>query len=197
MLFIVIAALQLSVKAQVTSDTTLRKNCIKINLLSPIVSAVNLAVEIQTKKDYSFQLGVVYMNHATYGTTDGVTKAFFVTPEFRYQIANTRGGYAFVGAFARYINMEYSQSERKLGTTLYSTARYESVGFGVLIGQKVIYRNRVAFEFFVGPVYSGIVSAKNDFFNRGSDDIIIDQDIPYTLLRRYGLRSGFTIGWMF
>jgi hypothetical protein len=137
------------------------------------------------------------MNHATYALSDGLTKAIFLTPEIRYELASTRGGYSFVSAFARYINMEYSQTEKSNGKSKRSVGEYQSVGLGVMIGQKFIYKNRVAFELFAGPVYSGLISSRNDFYNRASDDLIVDQDIPYALLRRYGLRAGFTVGWMF
>lgn len=197
-LFIGVFVLLLPAKPQEVINNDDRKHCIKINLLSPVVSALNLAFETQIAKEYSFQLGAVYMNHPAYGTTDGVTKAFFITPEFRYELTNTRNGYAFIGVFTRYINMDYSRSEKHPGGVISrSSAKYESLGLGVLIGQKIIYRNKIVFEFFAGPVYAGLLSAKNDFYYRKQDEIILDQDIPDTLLRRYGIRAGFTIGWMF
>lgn len=173
------------------------RSCIKLNMLSPVMSTLNLAFETQTAEDYSVQLGVAFMNHPTYANTDGLTRAVFLTPEFRYKLADTKQGYAFIGVFGRYINMKYEQSETHFLLTSKSTSQYESVGAGLIIGQKLVYKKRVALEFFGGPVYSGIVSSKNDFFNRGNKDITIDQDVPYTLLRRYGIRAGFTIGWLF
>lgn len=173
------------------------KRSIKLNMLSPVMSTLNLAFETQTADDYSIQFGVAFMNHPTYANTDGVTRALFLTPEFRYKLADTKQGYVFIGVFGRYINMKYEQSETHFLITSKSTSHYESVGGGIIVGQKLIYKNRVALEFFGGPVYSGIISSRNDFFNKADKDITIDQDIPYTLLRRYGVRAGFTVGWLF
>jgi hypothetical protein len=63
-----------------------------------------------------------------------------------------------------------------------ATSNYQSIGGGIVIGQKLMYKSRVAIELFAGPVYFGIINSKNDFFNKSDDDIIIDQDIPFALL---------------
>lgn len=193
-LIVVTIALYLHAGAQGISKDKERRHSLKINLLSPLASTLNLAFETQTAKDCSFQLGMAYMNHSTYDETDGLTNAFFVTPEFRFELTKTKGGYAFVGAFARYINMQYSRTERR--GAKHSTAQYESLGVGLLVGQRFVYRNVLAIEIFAGPVYSWLVAAENNFYNRGNTDIVLD-DIPYSLLKRYGLRAGVTLGWMF
>ncbi len=159
-----------------------RKSCIKLNMLSPVMSTLNIAIETQTADDYTVQLGFAYMNHPTYANTNGLTKAFFLTPELRYQLGETKNGYAFIGVFGRYNNMEYTESERKFLVTRKATSNYQSIGGGIVIGQKLMYKNRVAIELFAGPVYFGIINSKNDFFNKSDDDIIIDQDIPFALL---------------
>lgn len=189
--------IHLSVMAQQNAVTDERPFCIKINLLSPVMSTVNIALETSIGDDKSFQLGVAYMNHSTYGTTDGVTKAFFVTPEWRYELKQNRNGYSFIGAFARYIHMDYSQTDRYRSAQKMSTSSYDCLGLGIVLGQKFIYRNRVMIELFAGPVYSGILQGKNDFYNHSSSDILVDEDIPHTLLKRYGVRAGLTVGWMF
>jgi hypothetical protein len=159
-----------------------RKSCIKLNMLSPVMSTLNIAIETQTADDYTVQLGFAYMNHPTYANTNGLTKAFFLTPELRYQLGETKNGYAFIGVFGRYNNMEYTESERKFLVTRKATSNYQSIGGGIVIGQKLMYKSRVAIELFAGPVYFGIINSKNDFFNKSDDDIIIDQDIPFALL---------------
>ena len=195
--FLLTTVLGYSAMAQDSSAARGYRGGIKLNLLSPIYSTANVAVEVNTGKDYSLQLGLAYMNHTTFGTTDGLTKAIFITPELRYELMETRHGHAFIGLFTRYIDMEYTQSETWRGVKKKSTADYQSIGVGVIIGQKFVFKNKVAIEFFAGPVYSGILKGKNDFYNRASDDLIVDQDVPLTLLSKYGLRAGFTVGWLF
>jgi hypothetical protein len=190
--------LQLPLTAQQhTLSEQNRPFCLKINLLSPVMSTINLAFESSVGGDKSFQLGVAYMNHSTYGATDGLTQAFFVTPELRYELNQNRNGCSFIGAFVRYLHMDYTQTERYRFTQKMSTSSYDCLGLGIVLGQKFIFRNRVMIEMFAGPVYSGVLKGKNDFYNRSSSDIIVDEDIPHTLLKRYGVRAGLTVGWMF
>ncbi|MES2558970.1 MAG: DUF3575 domain-containing protein [Bacteroidota bacterium] len=195
--FIALAMAQMEVTAQQQMGMKEHQHCIKINLLSPIMSTVNLAFETNIGSDKSFQLGFAFMDHSTYGTTDGVTKAYFLTPEFRYRLVEYKNGYSFIGAFGRYIHMQYSQTDKYRFDVKKSSSVYDCLGLGIILGQKFIYRDRVVIEMFAGPVYSGIVQSKNDFYNRAESDINLDEDIPHTLLKRYGVRAGLNVGWMF
>lgn len=204
-----------------------RQNIIKVNLLSPIYGTIMMAYQHNVRKDASFQIGFGYMDfNGFYGTYDKEvnpsdfnspveykydfeenTKAFFITPEYRFMIfgSDMRGFY--VAPFAKYMYMNYQENYGKDTTHVYvprdqrkflqvqDNYIYHTLGLGATIGQQLIFKNRVSLEYFVGPVYNILLSS-SDHSTSTSDPVVSDV-MPTLIVRGYGVRAGFTLGFLF
>ena len=138
-----------------------------------------------------------------------LTKGFTIVPEYRF-VLNGRGlSGVYIAPFARYMYYEYS---REVVTTIdtstvystrsryvkYSTPElysYHSLGLGLIVGKQFVFKNRVVFDLFGGPAYS-ILLASNTTINK-TGDVVIGSGIPNTYIRGYGVRGGFTVGFLF
>jgi len=165
-----------------------------------------------------------FSSQNTYGLTNIVksyvtvesqlTKGVTITPEYRF-ILNGRGfSGIYIAPFARYMYYEYNRDVTVLiDTGTYSSLpntrsniksfsfkekelyTYHSLGFGVIAGKQFVFKNRVLFDVFGGPVYS-ILMESNKSIN-STRDIVIGAGIPNTYIRGYGIRAGFSVGFLF
>ena len=142
------------------------------------------------------------------------TKSFYFTPEYRYVFSGENMSGSFIAPFLRYSNMTYSADFTKTyydPITYQSTSitnpfsfNYQTIGIGICIGQQYIYKNKVSIEVYAGPVYNMLVAStiptgnpnysKYDF---GSNPIEIDKKISNINIKNYGIRAGFTVGFLF
>ncbi len=193
----------------------LKQNAIKINPISPFWDAVQLSYLRRTSDDVAFNFSLGYMNYTpsndfrTYANEN--TVAVFIAPEIRYYLENKHVENFYVSGFARYINMTYSGDVTiatpapftMIYTLEHREAVYNSLGIGILAGKEFIYKNRIILDGFVGPVYSFLLTQQDGFpkgtgnNNTTNTDLSIAQMFSNNMLRRYGIRAGFTIGYMF
>ncbi len=152
---------------------------IKLNILSPIVSTLNLSYEHMLSEDRSAQLGFFYT-----GASIGDTKlsGIGITPEYRIYLGDDPAPDGFyVAPFLRYQNFKLSSDfDNSEGT-------YSSFGVGLIVGRQWLFGERVTFDIFLGPSYSfGNVEVTdgNDNFDLGGVD-------------GFGLRTGITLGFAF
>lgn len=169
-----------------------RKNLIKVNFLSPIVSTGSLFYERVISKNTSVQLGLAYTG-AKVGTGDAKTSinGFYVTPEFRYY-ASKKGapqGF-FIAPYLRYQSLTLKASVTNFGTsgTTESKATFSSFGGGLILGGQWLFNDRISLEVFGGPNYSAgtfkVTSGKEEDFSLGG-------------INGFGLRFGATLGIAF
>lgn len=143
-----------------------------------------------------------------------VTRGTTITPEYRF-VLNGRGfSGIYIAPFARYMYYEYRRDvTTQIDTGSYgyypnynTTIRsftfknselytYHSLGLGVIAGKQFVFKNRVLVDIFGGPVYS-ILLASNRSINR-TGDVVIGSGIPNTYIRGYGIRAGFSVGFLF
>lgn len=199
---------------------TERKHAIKVNLLSPVYSTLNLSYQHVLNHTSSIQLTATYMDFDFWGDTynpsgssESVkwqrTQGFSVMPEYRY-VTNGRGlSGTYVAPFLRYAYYEYSQVaimdstyyNSQLGHTVTSSYEkpdfyaYHTVAFGCVFGKQVLFKNRVCIDFFGGPVISMLVSSNKDIQYPGN--IVIGPSIPKAYIKGVGIRMGITFGLVY
>lgn len=160
--------------------------------------------------DNTDNIPVTTNNNTEVNVDNQLTKGFSIMPEYRF-ILNGRGfSGIYIAPFGRFMYYEYSRDivTREYTTTttpFYSTTyvdkrtsefyTYHSIGLGVIIGKQFLFKNRIMFDIFGGPVYSLLV-ASNKSINT-TTDVVIGTGIPNTYIRGYGLRGGFTVGFLF
>lgn len=177
-----------------------RANALKLNLLSPFFSTLQLGYTRKISEETAFHLSFGYMDYTPENYKSLNTKAIFIAPEYRFYIENKLVEQLFISGFTRYIFMRYTDEENYVkvnSTPVKYTSTYHSLGFGVLFGKEFIIKNRLVMEIFGGPVYSILMSAKSDFPNLEANEIRIDNAFSQRLIKNYGLRGGFTVGYLF
>lgn len=166
-------------------------------------------------ENYSNNHGLTNVRNINTTASEPRTQGFTIVPEYRF-VLNGRGlSGVYIAPFARYMYYEYSRSlavQIDTGSSysyysyypytsgsvqftenqLYS---YHSLGLGVIVGKQFIFKNRVVFDLFGGPVYS-VLLASNKTISKTAD-VIIGSGIPNTYIRGYGVRAGFTVGFLF
>ncbi|MES2778934.1 MAG: DUF3575 domain-containing protein [Bacteroidota bacterium] len=199
-----------------------RTDALKINLLSPFYGTVNLAWQHVLSNDASFQLTMTYTDFDSYGSTTNtgpstyggsssfdvnnqLTKGVTIVPEYRF-VLNGRGlSGVYIAPFARYMYYEY---HRDIVDRIYTSTApysytiaynelytYHSLGLGVVVGKQFVFKNRVVFDLFAGPVYSILMASNKSITKTG--DVVIGDGIPNTYIRGYGVRAGLTVGFLF
>lgn len=173
-----------------------RKNVIKINLWSPIVSTWNFGYERALSEKVSVQLGLAY---TTKSYKDTKLSGYQIQPEVRFYLSEKAAPAGFyVAPFIRYRSLSASaetpvydpnNSYVQTGTTK-EKATWNTVGGGLVVGGQWLFADeRIAFGIFGGPAfyshsykYEG--TATEDNFNfRGTGGFTI--------------RSGITLGVAF
>lgn len=193
-----------------------KDNIIKINLLSPIFYTLMLSYQHNLNEDNSYQLTAGFMNFDgfssssrninNYNSNNPHTEAYFFTPEFRYLFVGNFMSGSYIAPFLKYTNMTYSadysySSGSFPNYNTYTdrfTFSYQTLGIGICIGQQFIYKNKISLDIFAGPVYNMLLTKTaptnpNFSFNK----IEIDNSINPINISGYGIRAGFTVGFLF
>lgn len=220
---LIAALLILSALPAIAQDLpAVRKNAIKVNVLSPIFNTLNVSYQRLLANSRSLNVGFSYMdfdnfnnyagsNAPPYSSTDdkNQTKGITATAEFRIHFSdNTLEGW-YGAPFARYMN--YTRKLEDYYTDNYDPitgfsrgyARqedsYQSVGLGFIVGHQFVIRNTVSIDFFGGPVYQIMLqhSRKLNSSKVLDDKNKLSDAIPNQYLEGYGLRGGVTIGMCF
>ena len=188
-----------------------KENIIKINLLSPIFYTLMLSYQHNLNEDKSIQITAGYMNFDgfsnstssySYYNSNPHTEAYFFTPEYRYLFVGDNMSGSYIAPFLKYTNMSYSAD---YGTNYYPTTNhdrftfnYQTLGIGICIGQQFIYKNKISIDIFAGPVYNMLlakIAPTSPNFNFAK--IEIDNSINKLNISGYGIRAGFTVGFLF
>jgi Protein of unknown function (DUF3575) len=189
-----------------------KENIIKINLLSPIFYTIMFSLQHNISEDKSLQITAGYMNfdgfnssssvyNSNYNSSNPHTEAYFFTPEYRYLFVGENMNGSYIAPFLKYTNMTYSADYTNYNMSYQQerfTFGYQTLGIGICIGQQFIYKNKISIDFFAGPVYNMLLtktapSNPNFAFNK----IEIDNSINKINISGYGIRAGFTIGFLF
>lgn len=181
--------------ANIANAQSERKNVIKVNYLSPIVSTASLFYERVVGKNTSVQLGLAYTG-AKVGAGDAKTSinGFYITPEFRYY-ASKKGAPTgfFVAPYLRYQNLSLkvtTPADPFFGTSATEDkATFSSFGGGIVLGGQWLFGDRVSLEVFGGPAYNA-GSIKTE--GTASED-----DFSIGGIGGFGLRFGSTLGIAF
>jgi hypothetical protein len=213
--------LERSFEARPTGE---RMSAVKINILSPFYSTLNLSYQRVINPASSINLTASYMDFDSYGSTynpvDSATnggsvevasqrtKGFTVMPEYRYTV-NGRGlSGIYLAPFLRYAYYEYSQvavmdsvnSSSQFGSVIVTYTKpdfyaYHTVALGCIVGKQILFKNRISVDFFCGPVYSILVASNKTIYNSG--DVVLGPGIPPANVKGYGLRAGITVGFVY
>lgn len=214
MLSAVLAAMfALTVTGNAQESVRLRRNAIKVNVLSPIYNTLNLSYQhLLERNDRSLCLGISYMefrNFNGYNSNTGlgdetVVTGVNATVEYRVNFSPDDGISGWYGApFVRYLDYTRAYTDRYMigGVTVANRQRhtFRSGGVGFVIGYQFLLGNLVTIDFFGGPVYQLLLDEQrpanpsgNVFLNR-----YLSGSIPDRYLNGYGLRGGITVGMCF
>ena len=191
------------------------RNNLKLNLLSPFYSNLSVFYQRALDEDNSFQIGASYMDFSgvfgsgssssgiDYEKSNEVTKMFSITPEYRYNLTGQYLSGVYFGSFLRYMNINYTFDKSQYiysgssSTTVHTSESYQynTIGLGVLVGSQLLYKRKISFDAFIGPVYNIMVSSNHNV--KSNNDINIASDIPTLFVRGYGIRAGICIGFAY
>lgn len=157
------------------------QNVIKANIFSPLVRTGNFAYERALTENRSFQLGLFFTG---FKASDTRFNGIGLTPEYRFYLSESKEAPAgfYVAPFLRYQNFKLTSTDSGVGGTL------QTFGGGVTAGYQILLKDRVAFDFFLGPSFN----AGNAKANDGSAD-----SFSTNLFSGFGLRTGITFGIAF
>jgi hypothetical protein len=158
---------------------TEQTNIIKVNPLSFLVTTGSAFFEHKIDNNSSLQLGLAYV-----GYTDLSIKysGIAITPEYRIYFNKNALSGMYVAPFLRYQNF-------KMTNDMNATAKYTSIGGGVLLGRQWVYRKGFVLDAFAGPNYNaGKLSNISDaaIFNK-----------PGFGIDGFGIRAGLSLGFGF
>ena len=158
-------------------------NAIKVNFLSPILKVGNFQFEHALNEKSSIQLGV-FFGKIKVSDSDVSFTGFGVTPEYRMYLGDDAAPAGFfVAPFVRYRSFKIKDDEFGDEGTI------TLLGGGLLVGRQWLFSEKVTFELFLGPQYSGgnakVTSGQGNF----------DDDIG--IFDGFGLRAGVSLGFAF
>jgi hypothetical protein len=183
-----------AVNAQQRSEfPALKENALKINLLSPAYGNLSVTYQHLINPVKSINITVGYIDFDDYTRFDAGYKfrmqGFSIIPEYRTNFTGYGLNGTYAAPFLRYMNYQTTDTEiLSNGTKKEETGSIQSLGIGFVIGRQHIIKNRVLFDYFIGPAYQVII----DNVGRGSSDYL--PSISDRYLSGYSVRAGITIG---
>lgn len=155
-----------------------RYHIVKVNVLSPFLTVVNIHYEINHHKDASSQVELFYFGGDFFNQQIGV-RGIGVTYNYRYYLTQSYPAGWYAQPYLRY---QYYWPE-----TGPVNERFNSIGTGIVFGRQFVFAKRIILDGFLGPSYNqaainGVRLNTNDF-------------LP--MLKGPWFRAGFTVGFMF
>lgn len=196
-LYTLFFVLTISVSAQQRSEfPALKQDAIKINLLSPAYGNLSLTYQHLINPLKSINITIGYMDFDDYTRFDGASsykfrmQGFSIIPEYRTNFTGYGLNGTYAAPFLRYMNYQTTEDNITLpnGTKVSKSGSIQSLGIGFVIGKQHIIKNRVLFDYFIGPAYQVIL----DNVGRGSSDYL--PSISDRYLSGYSVRAGVTVG---
>lgn len=164
-----------------------KKNIVKTNILSPLVSSFHLNYERAFTEKVSGQLGLMYFAGVKLGETR--FNGFAVTPEVRLYPKGTALEGFFLGLSPRYQSYTLKVETTDVnGNATTDKATLSSIGAGLVLGGQWIFGDIISLEVYGGPSFnSGKVKVET-----GSED-----DFNTGVGNGFGFRYGVTVGVAF
>ncbi len=194
---ILVLLVALRASAQQRSEfPALKQDAIKINLLSPAYGNLSLTYQHLINPLKSLNITVGYMDFDDYTRFDDGNsykfrmQGFSIIPEYRTNFTGYGLNGTYAAPFLRYMNYQTAEDNIILsnGTKGSKSGSIQSLGVGFVIGKQHIIKNRVLFDYFIGPAYQVII----DNVGRGSSDYL--PSISDRYLSGYSVRAGITVG---
>lgn len=162
-------------------ESVAQSNAVKLNILSPIVSTVNVSFEHVLTETSSIQLGFFY----TGAKVSSLKYAGIgITPEYRFYLSETTApAGVYAAPFLRYQSVKLSVEGES------SEANFSAFGGGLVIGKQWVFKQRVTLDLFIGPAYN---SGKVEVTSGTEDDFDISGAFD-----GFGVRTGVTLGVAF
>ncbi len=176
----------------------IKKDAFKINILSPAYSNFSFSFQHLFTPYKSFNLTIGYLDFDSrkrlFSIDNRRVQGFSIIPEFRLNLTGYGLNGFYLGPYLRYINY-YPEIENTIYTnsTKYNyieKSNLQSLGIGFVIGKQHIIKNRVLFDYFIGPSYQIIL--RNTSIIHSESDFLVGISDRY--VSGYGIRAGFTVG---
>ena len=167
-------------KEEKNTDASSKKNVIKTNLTSFLISTVHLNYERVINKNITLQLGAHYtflgFNNSDFARLNG----FGITPEVRLYPAGLPPAGFFVGLSPRFQRYTISDSGSSSENTL------SLLGVGVILGGQWLINDMISLEVYGGPSANKIMRTASN-----------SQQNDFSGISTFGLRFGVTVGYAF
>lgn len=179
-----------------------KKNVIKLNILSPILSSLSMGYERVVAPNQSFQLNFFYQDQqSNFGYRDEL-RGFGITPEYRFYLSERRTapGGIFIAPFVSYrdykANFDDYEFDPDTGAsrTFPNQAKYANIGVGVTVGAQWVFKKKVSIDVWGGTGYSVGWSNEN---TTEPNNYAYFGDFPYQVGGGFLGRIGGTIGLLF
>lgn len=132
----------LSALAFVCKPAQAQNNVIKTNLLTPFVQTGSFYYERVLSDSKSAQLGLFF-------TKIGIFSGYGITPEFRFYLSEEPAPEGFyVAPFASFMRFDVDQPE------IGFKGKMTNFGAGIIVGRQWIFKEKVAFDIFIGPEHT-------------------------------------------
>jgi hypothetical protein len=216
---------QLPNKSLAELNKSERKNAIKVNLLSPFYSTINISYQHVLSNTGSLNITASYMDFDAYGSENSNivsnssyygsygygdrsqrTQGFAITPEYRYALNGKGLSGFYLGPFLRYMYYEYSETYEVSGYYYNSQGNYVYLS---QTGSDLFTYHTVALGAVIGKQFVFKNKVTIDFFggpvysvlaasnHSKQDDVVIGSGIPNVYIQGYGIRGGITVGFAY
>jgi hypothetical protein len=179
-----------------------KKNIIKVNLISPILSSFSMGYERVITPNQSFQVSFFLQDQRFNFSSQDELKGFGIVPEYRFYLSERKEapGGIFIAPFLSYRNYKanYESYSFDPNTGMSSntprTAKYENIGLGFTVGAQWIFKKKVSIDVWGGTGYS---IGKSDETSNDPNRSFYFGDFPYQEGGGFLGRIGGTIGLAF
>ncbi|MCU0444893.1 MAG: DUF3575 domain-containing protein [Microscillaceae bacterium] len=189
-----LSALFVLVSLQLLAQTPTfpKRNLVKMNLISPVISSLSFGYERVMNDITTIQVSLFYFNRTRESAS--LTSGFGITPEVRLYLSDRKTSPAgfFVAPYVTYQNVgvrDFVFINSQTSQTTEQTSRLRMYGVGIIIGGQWIFKDIVSLDIWGGPGYFG-GSLKDD-------NLDIEPPFPFRTQAGFGGRLGCTLGFIF
>ncbi len=174
-----------------------KKNFIKLNLISPILSSFSMAYERVTSPNQSFQMTFFLQDQRMDYTYQDRLKSFGMVSEYRFYLSEYKEAPAgiFIAPFLSYRHYEadYEDYNYDTQTVTQKNDTYDNIGLGVTIGAQWVFKQKISLDVWGGTGY-GIGMSSED---TNPDSYNYFGSFPYQKGGGFLGRVGATVGIAF